>query len=224
MSNKITEFLSLKNQYDAESELMTELEKKPLSEGQVKDMMTRGFNDKDAAINLKRFNGLIDELRNRGLVVDDAPVSYSDFKKANPGVICLRQSTFYQMELEEFERFKNGVRGDSDDWFSNSESRSWKLYDDMPIEQEGQGDTEKVIHYKYNGTKYTGYGWRTITRLLHHPLTPEDQRKVVVANRLYEQARNEIDSIFKELGIDVMPNEDRGTGMTTYGMPGKVVV
>ena len=82
MDKTITEFLNLKDQYDAESELMRELEENPLTEGQVNDIMTRGFDEDDVYTNSNRFTGLVEELRKRGMIVNDNPLSFSEFKKA----------------------------------------------------------------------------------------------------------------------------------------------
>ena len=45
---ELSEFLEIKEQYDAETELVKQLEKKPLSNAQINDMLTRGLNKEEA--------------------------------------------------------------------------------------------------------------------------------------------------------------------------------
>jgi len=203
MSNKMNEFLTIKKQYDAESDLMAELEKKPLSEGQVKDMMTRGFNDVDGATNLKRFNSLIDVLKSKGLVVKDSPVSFEEYKKANVGSVVFKISTYRQMEIDELRRLKNHITPSHP--FEQDRKKQLALYDDSPLEVIGQGG-KNIIHYKYsqNGVvKITGSGWRTVLHLLPPNPTGDDLNKANASSRLYNDARAEIKIVFDELGIEL---------------------
>ena len=203
MSNRMNEFMTIKQQYDAESELMAELEKKPLSEGQVKDMMTRGYNDVDAATNLKRFNNLIGELKSRGLVIKDSPVSYADFKKANTGSVVIKISTYRQMELDELRRLKDHITPSHP--FEQDRKKQLALYDDSPLDIIGQGG-ENIHHYKYSQNrvvKITGSGWRTVLHLLPPNPTGEDLSKANAAARLYNDARAEIKTIFDGLGLEL---------------------
>ena len=71
----MTEFLERKQLYDAESQLLQELDKKPMTEGQIKDMLTRGYSELETAKMSTRFEKLVIDLRARGLVVDDTPLS-----------------------------------------------------------------------------------------------------------------------------------------------------
>ena len=98
--NKTTmqEFLAVKEKYDAETELVKQLKKKPLTEGQVIDMITRGYSQLEVAQRMEKFRPLISDLRTRGLIIDDTPLSFKEFKEANVGVICIKQSTFSRRE------------------------------------------------------------------------------------------------------------------------------
>ena len=205
----MTEFLERKQLYDAESQLLQELEKKPMTEGQIKDMLTRGYSDLETAKMSHRFEELVIDLRARGLVVDDTPLSYTEFKKVNPGVITMRQSTFYQMQLDEYDRFKNALEPTNRSMLVNYQPpKQWKVYEDLPMDKQGQHGTEYVYHYKY-GNKLTGNGWKVVTNLISSPLDVDDRSKVGNAERLYQQARNEIASIFNDLEIPVTPEADR---------------
>ena len=205
----MTEFLERKQLYDAESQLLQELDKKPMTEGQIKDMLTRGYSELETAKMATRFEKLVIDLRARGLVVDDTPLSYSEFKKSNPGVICMRQSTFYQMQLDEYDRFKNALEPTNRSMLvSYQPTKQWKVYQDLPMDKQGQHGNDYVYHYKY-GNKLTGNGWKVVTNLLSSPLDIDDRSKVGNAENLYQQARNEIASIFKDLQIPITPKTDR---------------
>jgi len=205
----MTEFLERKQLYDAESQLLQELDKKPMTEGQIKDMLTRGYSELETAKMSTRFEKLVIDLRARGLVVDDTPLSYSEFKKSNPGVICMRQSTFYQMQLDEYDRFKNALEPTNRSMLvSHQPPKQWKVYQDLPMDKQGQHGNDYVYHYKY-GNKLTGNGWKVVTNLISSPLNIDDRSKVGNAENLYQQARNEIASIFNDLEIPITPKTDR---------------
>ena len=205
----MTSFLNRKKQYDAESDLMKELENKPMSEGQVMDMLTRGFTDYEAATNKRYFEDLILEFKKQGLIVKDSSITFSQFKKDNPGVIVFRQSTFYQMELGEYERFRNALAPENKAMLiKRAEPIVWKLYEDMPLDLFGQGYPDNVAHYKH-GNKITGYGWKVATNLLPSPLDRDDQQKINNAERIYAQARNEIAEVFNKLEIPITPEAER---------------
>ena len=205
----MTEFLERKQLYDAESQLLQELDKKPMTEGQIKDMLTRGYSELETAKMATRFEKLVIDLRARGLVVDDTPLSYSEFKKSNPGVICMRQSTFYQMQLDEYDRFKNALEPTNRSMLmSYQPTKQWKVYQDLPMDKQGQHGNDYVYHYKY-GNKLTGNGWKVVTNLLASATGVDARSKIGNAENLYQQARNEIASIFKDLQIPITPKTDR---------------
>jgi len=205
----MTEFLERKQLYDAESQLLQELEKKPMTEGQIKDMLTRGYSELETAKMATRFEKLVIDLRARGLVVDDTPLSYSEFKKSNPGVICMRQSTFYQMQLDEYDRFKNALEPTNRSMLvSYQPTKQWKVYQDLPMDKQGQHGNDYVYHYKY-GNKLTGNGWKVVPNLLSSATGVDDRSKIGNAENLYQQARDEIASIFNDLEIPVTPKADR---------------
>ena len=205
----MTEFLERKQLYDAESQLLQELEKKPMTEGQIKDMLTRGYSELETAKMATRFEKLVIDLRARGLVVDDTPLSYSEFKKSNPGVICMRQSTFYQMQLDEYDRFKNALEPTNRSMLvSHQPPKQWKVYQDLPMDKQGQHGNDYVYHYKY-GNKLTGNGWKVVTNLLSSATGVDARSKIGNAENLYQQARNEIASIFNDLEIPITPKTDR---------------
>ena len=89
MNTNTSELLQLKKQYDQENELLQELEKNPMSEGQLNDVLGRGRTALEFATIQKRLSPLLDELRERKLIVDDSPMSFEEFKKANPN--CKRK-------------------------------------------------------------------------------------------------------------------------------------
>ena len=76
------------------------------------------------------------------------------------------------------------------------------------MDKQGQHGNDYVYHYKY-GNKLTGNGWKVVTNLISSPLDIDDRSKVGNAENLYQQARNEIASIFKDLGIPITPKTDR---------------
>jgi len=208
----MSEFLDRKHQYDAETELMQELEKKPMTEGQVKDLLSRGLNDYEQAKAYKRFEGLITDFRAKGLIIEDSPVTFTQFKKDNPGVIIFRQSTFYQMELGEYEAFKRALEPTNRSMLTQPvHPKQWKLYEDMPVQVSGQHSNREIYHYRYNsnGMKQTGYGFRITVHLLPSPVSREDEQKINAAKRLYAQARNEIAEVFNKLEIPITPEAER---------------
>lgn len=202
----VTDFLHRKLDYDDETFLMKELANKPMSEGQIKDMLTRGLTPDVASQNLKKFAPLLNDFREKGLIVADAPLSFKEFKEANPGVICMRKSTLHQMEMLEYSRFSKAVEPNM-----NQHRIQWKIYMDMPVMIDGQQDESHIHHYKL-GNQVSGYGWRIKTLSLDHKPTKEDKRKFLQAQKLYNDARSEISAIFDELGIDIIPLTSRGSG------------
>ena len=198
------EFLAVKNKYDAETELVKQLEKKPLTEGQVIDMITRGYSELEIAERMDKFRNLISDLRTRGLIVADAPVSFKEFKEANAGIICMKSSTFAQMTITEYERFKSALRPENSDilWRS-AEVKSWKLYEDMPLNIDGQYSSDYINHYRLNNGKLSGSGWNVQTSLLvSNPLSNDEEKRFNEASKLYKNARSEIKTIFKDLEIE----------------------
>tara|TARA_B100000959_G_C14759317_1_gene532612 strand:+ start:184 stop:792 length:609 start_codon:yes stop_codon:yes gene_type:complete len=197
------EFLAVKEKYDAETELVKQLKKKPLTEGQVIDMITRGYSQLEVAQRMEKFRPLISDLRTRGLIIDDTPLSFKEFKEANVGVICMKQSTFAQMTITEYERFKSALRPASSDMlFSRAEVKPWKLYEDLPLSIEGQYSSDYINHYRMNNGKISGSGWNVETSLLvSNPLSFDDEKKFNEASKLYKNARSEIKAIFNELEI-----------------------
>ena len=63
-TTELSEFLEIKEQYDAETELVKQLEKKPLSNAQIIDMLTRGLDNEQSARQLKKFKNLLNDLFN----------------------------------------------------------------------------------------------------------------------------------------------------------------
>ena len=54
---ELSEFLEIKEQYDAETELVKQLKKKPLSNDQVDDMLTRGLTKQQSAKQKRKMKG-----------------------------------------------------------------------------------------------------------------------------------------------------------------------
>ena len=129
---ELSEFLEIKEQYDAETELVKQLEKKPLSNAQVIDMLTRGLDSEQSAKQLKKFKHLLNDLRSRGLIVEDRPQSFKEFEEANVGYICIRYSDYSQMTIAELRRFKDSLK-DANSMFSNSKAKGYKIYMNLPM-------------------------------------------------------------------------------------------
>ena len=207
MSTLTTEFIKRKRQYEDENDLIAELEKNPMSLGQVKEMLTRGYSDYETAQAERRFATLIDDLYKRGLVVPDSPKSYDQFKKENPGLICIKRSTMQQMDIVEYDRFQKAfvntkvpLVGTSADQLKY---KGYKVYDDIPLDLVGQAGNV-VRHYSYieNGKKFTsGSGYLVRFEHLNLKDEPSKMKYFSEASRLYNKARNEIDDRFKKLGL-----------------------
>ena len=208
----MNQFLMRKMEYDDETLLLQELQENPMSEGQVKDMLTRGLHSDQATKQIKKFASILEDFRSRGLIVPDALPSFQEFVDSNPGIICIRKSTFNQMEMAEYSTFKTAIQGST-----YEKSKQWKLYDDMPLQTEGQNDVSYVHHYKYNG-KVSGFGWKVKTFTLDFNVSQEEVRKFNFAVSLYEDARKQIQAIFNDLEIETIPLELRGRGMTLRGI------
>ena len=197
---ELQEFLSIKNQYDAETELVKQLEKKPLSNAQVIDMITRGLDREQSYRQLKKFNGLLNDLRMRGLIVEDRTQSYKEFSDANAGYICVKYSTFSQMTLPELRRFKDSLR-DANSMFSNAKAKGYKIYQNLPMDEFGQKEHQYVRHYLANG-KQSGTGWNVQVSHLGQDISADDKRAFDVASRIYVSARKEIKAMFKQLELE----------------------
>lgn len=222
MESLTNEFLKIKKQYDDETDLMQQLEKKPISEGQLTDMLNRGRTDVEASALEKRLRPMLDDLRKRDMIVQDAPTSFADFKKANPNLVCIKASTLQQMEAVEYQTFSALFKKAGTDIFykmRNVNYDGFRVYQDLPIESPGQG-FEKVRHYDYTKNKneyfVSGRGFM-IDNTLHRlnvpkgqiNLTMEDQQVFSSAQRLYMDARKEIADIFKDLELTIVPENKR---------------
>ena len=214
MNTNTSELLQLKKQYDEENELLQALEKNPISEGQLNDILGRGRSSVEYATLSKRLRPLLDELRERKLIVQDSPMSFEEFKKANPKMICIHASSLQQMELREYELFSGSFKRTYEQMVIGFDSRNWqgfKVYQDLPMDVIGQG-FKAVQHYIYseNGREYesgTGFTARRPLLLVDVKgtgrISAEDRQKFNEAKKIYSRARKEIDSIFKQLDLKV---------------------
>jgi len=218
MNTNTSELLQLKKQYDEENELLQELEKNPISEGQLNDILGRGRSSVEYATLSKRLRPLLDELRERKLIVQDSPMSFGEFKKANPNMISIRASSLQQMELREYELFSGSFKRSNEQMVRGFDSRNWhgfKVYQDLPMDVIGQG-FKSVQHYIYseNGREYesgTGFTARRPIVLVSYKnaidglqrISAEDRQKFNEAKKIYDRSRKEIDSIFKQLDLKV---------------------
>ena len=218
MNTNTSELLQLKKQYDEENELLQALEKNPISEGQLNDILGRGRSSVEYATLSKRLRPLLDELRERKLIVEDSPMSFGEFKKANPKMICIHASSLQQMELREYELFSGSFKRTYEQMVIGFDSRNWqgfKVYQDLPMDVIGQGFSA-VQHYIYseNGREYesgTGFTARRPIVLVSYKnaidglqrISAEDRQKFNEAKKIYDRSRKEIDSIFKQLDLKV---------------------
>jgi len=220
MNTNTSELLELKKQYDQENELLQELEKNPMSEGQLNDVLGRGRSELEYATIQKRLSPLLDELRERKLIVEDSPMSFEEFKKANPKMVSIHASTLQQMELREYEVFSEKFKRSNEQMITGFDSRNWigfKVYQDLPMDVIGQG-FKSVQHYIYheNGRKYVSGTGFTAGRLLMlvnvegtGGISAEDRQKFNAAEKIYDRSRKEIGAIFKELALDTVPEKER---------------
>ena len=214
MNTNTSELLQLKKQYDEENELLQALEKNPISEGQLNDILGRGRSSVEYATLSKRLRPLLDELRERKLIVEDSPMSFKEFKKANPNMISIRASSLQQMELREYELFSKSFKRSNEQMIRGFDSRNWtgfKVYQDLPMDVIGQG-FKSVQHYIYseNGREYeSGTGFMAKNPLIlvdvkgTGRISAEDRQKFNEAKKIYDRSRKEIDSIFKQLDLKV---------------------
>ena len=209
-----TEFLEHKHRFDSENELIKQLEKKPMTEGEVKEMLSRGYIDLGWAKLNKRFSPLVDDLRQRGLIVPDAPLTFEKFKSNNPGLLSIRHSTLLQMEMQEYSDFRNTFVPSGQSMLTSQDKRKYpdfKVYEDFPLDMDGQ-HKNKVQHYSYNqnGKHYvSGSGFMT-ANVIH--MNPGDENRYVWftnAKNVYDRSRKELTAIFKELGVNEVPASER---------------
>ena len=201
---ELSEFLDIKEQYDADTELVKQLEKKPLSNAQVIDMLTRGLDNEQSAKQLRKFKNLLNDLRSRGLIVEDRPQSFKEFEEANTGYICIRYSDYSQMTMAELRRFKDSLK-DANSMFSNAKAKGYKLYMNLPMDEHGQGIKDYVRHFLYKG-KSSGKGWNVQINHLGQDISVEDEKAYNTASRIYADARKRIRDIFRELDLDTDAN------------------
>ena len=201
---ELSEFLEIKEQYDAETELVKQLEKKPLSNAQVIDMLTRGLDNEQSAKQLRKFKHLLNDLRSRGLIVEDRPQSFKEFEEANVGYICVRYSDYSQMTIAELRRFKDSLK-DANSMFSNSKAKGYKIYMNLPMDEHGQGMKDYVRHFLYKG-KFSGTGWNVQINHLGQDINGDDEKAYNTASRIYADARKRIRAIFAELELDTDAN------------------
>jgi len=220
MNTNISELLQLKKQYDDDNKLLQALEKNPMSEGQLNDILGRGRTSLEFATIQKRLSPLLDELRERKLIVEDSPMSFEEFKKANPNMISIHASTLQQMELREYELFSQSFKRSNEQMISGEDSRNWtgfKVYQDLPMDVIGQG-FKAVQPYMYvqNGRKYTsgaGFTAKSPLMLINAQgtgrISAEDRQKFNEAEKIYDRSRKEIDSIFRDLALNTVPEKER---------------
>lgn len=229
MANKTktpySEILSLRKEYEAENELLKELKKKPISEGQLKDMISRGRSELDSALITKRLGNTFDTLRERGMITPNEPISFEQFKDDNPGAVCIQASTFQQMETSEYQAFtdyfKRQNRNNLNTMLTGSVGQAgestFKVFQNLPIDLPGQSGN-KVRHYEYheNGKEYvSGTGFTTKRRMMLRPepnkstISNDDRIKFKEAKYLYATGRGEISGLFQKLGLDTVPEQDR---------------
>ena len=201
---ELSEFLEIKTQYDAETELVKQLEKKPLSNAQVIDMLTRGLDNEQSAKQLRKFKHLLNDLRSRGLIVEDRPQSFKEFEEANVGYICIRYSDYSQMTIAELRRFKDSLK-DANSMFSNSKAKGYKIYMNLPMDEHGQGMKDYVRHFLFKG-KSSGTGWNVQINHLGQNISGDDEKAYNTASRIYADARKRIKDIFAELELDTDAN------------------
>jgi hypothetical protein len=196
----VKEFLDLKKTSEAETELLEHLEKKPLTESQLNNILSADSVEQQAR-NRKKYGSLIGELRTKGMIVEDKKLSFGDFKKSNPGVMCIRSTTMQQMNANEYKSMREYFKSPSHPYgFDERKYKEMKVYDDLPEE------SRKVKHYSYfdgTETKKSGGGFMTKRNTLTYPFHDGDERKFNDAKKLYEQSRKEVKSIFDDLGVAV---------------------
>ena len=223
MKTATKELLELKNQYDEENDLIKALSDKPITEGQLNDMLTRGRSALQSAEIEKRLRVVLEDLRSREMIVPDAPLSFEEFEKNNPNIVCIRTSTMQQMEMVEYDRlgrvFKEtpysvvNIPSDRPDGF--------KVYEDMPRpDLVGQGGNA-VQHYtmKKKGSSYqmdkSGGGFMCRPDLMlvdttgGNNISREDLDKFNKAKLIYQDARTRITRVFKRLGLEEIPLNQR---------------
>lgn len=207
-----SEFLKLKSVYDSENELVSQLEKKPLTESQVDEILKRGYSQVDGAKHLKLLQPLLEKLRAKELIVPDKPQTFDEFKTENKDSLCIKASTLQQMETPEYKALTEYLQPKS--VWAELDERKYKhlaVYQNNPIEAVGQGG-KAVIHYTYDkGDEYhhSGTGFMTSRERLRYPLDKDSQAKYSQATKLYREGRREVSRIFKELGLDKVPEEKR---------------
>ena len=199
MSKSLTsEFLDMKRQYDADNQLIAEMEKNPLTESQLTEMMNRGIDQYDTAKQLKRLQPVIADLRQRGLITADKKITFKEFQDQNPDALCIRGTTISQMKSDEYRQIKEYLQPKS--VWPELDDRKYKR---MAVYSDGDGG--KVQHYTFNKngeTHQSGFGMSISTNSLPSPVSDADRQKFNDAEKQYKTARNDIKDIVKKLGIN----------------------
>ena len=150
------------------------------------------------------------------MIIPHDQVSFKDFVASNPGCLIMRESSYFQMEMQEINDFKQA---------KSKQTKPFKMYKDMPLSQTGQGG-DFVNHYIVRGN-YTGFGWKVKTHLIsteNGAVTNEnDLGKIAASRSIYEQGRREIDAILRQLELKPLPLKERGYGLTSVGVGGSRV-
>ena len=181
----LSKFDELLTTRDMERDLIARLTSQPMSEGELDSMLKHGRDNLEWALLQKELQPLLNDLREAGLIVQDTPQSWEDFKKDNPGYYCLRRSAFFHLTGPEYNELRNIMH-------------RIVIYNDMD---------SPPIHYRYwkNGNwTVTGEGLR-ITVNTFAPTGNQDHDsqmmdKIREASAIGKEARTEINNFMAMLG------------------------
>jgi hypothetical protein len=184
----ISQFMAEKNRFEEENEMIEQMNKNPMTESQVTEMLNRGRTTEEAAEAFLRLRGVFEQLRADGLIVPDPPVSFAQFVKDYPDHNIIKASWLQHLGTDEYEQFRS--------------AGAFKVFQDLP-------DGEKVQHYQYlegNSWVETGKGMMIgLTTLTYPGFKSEydsDQKRLIREAKVqYKKARNDINTLFSKLGL-----------------------
>ena len=188
------DFVNEFEEFNKELELEDQLKKKPIYESKIEEFLTRGADVQEKALRLKKYRPLIERFRERGLIVPDPEISFSEFVKKYPNHNCIKASSMQQLTQSEYATFR--------------------ALGNMKVFKDVQG---RVIHYQYwdNGlAKNTGEGILVMIKPIDEATTdPREQRTLIDQSILYyKKSRKEIGKLLESYGIIPKEKDQMGNG------------
>ena len=175
----VKEFATLKNSFDRRKELKEfeeYLKKNPLQESEYRDLIDD--TNLEPQEKIKYFNH-IKSLRKNEMIIDDIPEPYGDFvaRVEKEGIIPIKKSVMKQMSTDELKQIMSKKMG---------------IYPDIK--------GEHITHYRYRDKK--GYTQKTGEGQGVRYLDSNDVNTIKQANKIYREAKDEIQKTLSEIEIN----------------------